>query len=95
MEKCNVVEVDNFPGLPNNELRRNDDKFLLKLVKAVKLFRSTSQFSFISNIHNNPTPISNARWNSKAIYFLFAELSGNNDENILEVNSFIIEVSLK
>lgn len=95
LEKCNVVEVDNFPGLPNNELRRNDYKFLLKLVKAVKFFRSTSQFSFISNIPNNPTPISNARWNSKAIYFLFAELSGFNDENILEVNSFIIDVSLK
>ena len=92
LEKCNVVEVDNYPGLPNNELRRNDYKFLLKLVKAVKFFRSTSQFSFISNIPNNPSPISNARWNSKAIYFIFAELSGF---NILEVNSFIIVVSLK
>ena len=36
LEKCNVVEVDNYPGLPNNDLRINDYKFLLKLVKAVK-----------------------------------------------------------
>lgn len=81
--------VSSFPDLPNNEDRRDDYRLLLELVKAVRTLKETGERRFV-RIPRIPTSVSSARWNSKAIYSLMAELVlESNDSSILALNHFI------
>jgi len=92
LAKCTEPEVNESINLPATEHRRRDYQLLLKLVKAVKFLRENRVWSYISCLPNTAPSISNARWNSRAIFALFAELCGMDNENILSINTFIIEV---
>ena len=82
--------VDNFQDLPKNEHRRDDYRYLLELTKAVRTLKETGERRYIK-IPFKPINISSARWNSKAIYCLMAELIlENNDEHVLSLNQFIV-----
>lgn len=79
-----------FPDLPNNEDRRDDYRLLLELCKVVRTLKETGDKRYVK-IPRFPVNISSARWNSKAIYSLLAELVlESNDENLLGLNRFII-----
>ena len=57
--------------LPQTESRCRDYQLLLKFVKAVRFLQKEGCHPFIRNIPRQPPSISNARWNSRAIYSLF------------------------
>ena len=80
--------------LPQTESRRRDYQLLLKFVKAVRFLRKEGCHPFIRNIPLQPPSISNARWNSRAIYSLFFELCRGANDNIASINTFIIGVRL-
>ena len=92
-QQCVEIAIKDIVGLPLNEERRGDYKFLLQLVKALKQYRQTNQKPVIKNFPNSAPSISNARWNSRAIYALFAELCDLNYHNLFTLNSFIIDVN--
>ena len=92
LSTCSASEVKESDLLPGSENRRGDYQFLLKLVLAVKFHREENEHSLITNYPNNPTSINLARWNSRAIYSLLAELCGFTDNRIFKINTFIIEV---
>ena len=71
-QQCVEIAIKYIVGLPLNEERRGDYKFLLLLVRALKQYRQTNQKPVIKNFPNSAPSISNARWNSRAIYALFA-----------------------
>ena len=83
-----MVELLDFEDLPPTESRRRDYKQLLILVKALRQFRSNNVRPNIT-IPNAPSSISNARWNSRALYSLYAEITGLDDINNFEVSTFI------
>ena len=81
--------VSSFPDLPANEDRRDDYRLLLELTKAVRTLKETGERRYVKipRIH---TSVSSARWNSKAIYSLMAELvMENSDTSISALNKFI------
>ena len=81
--------VSSFPDLPKNEERRDDYRFLLELVKAIRTLREIGVRPYVK-IPINPTSVSSARWNSKAIYALMAELVlESTDSDMLDLNDFI------
>jgi len=90
--KCSDDKADEVAFLPLDETRRKDYLLLLKLTKAVIHQRKTQTCPLIKNFPNQPPSISNARWNSRAIFSLFAELLDFSDQRIFFVNTFIIEV---
>jgi len=94
LSTCSKDEADEVDELPKNENRRKDYLLLLKFTKAVIHKRKYNICPFISNFPNQPPSISNARWNSRAIFSLFAELLQFSDDRIYAVNSFIVEVKL-
>ena len=92
-QQCVEIAIKDIVGLPLNEERRGDYKFLLQLVKALKQYRQTNQKPVIKNFPNSAPSISNARWNSRTNYALFAELCDLNYQNLFTLNSSIIDVS--
>jgi len=92
LEACSNEEAAAYSDLPPTESRRRDYQLLLKLVKSLRFYRKYSRKPFIKNFPNQPPSTSNARWNSRAIFSLFAELAGNQNPNILSINTFIIDV---
>ena len=85
--QCKDYEAPEERDLPLKEERRKDYKFLLQLVKTIRWYRS-------SNFPKQQVSSSNARWNSRAIYSLLAELCNVGDERNTSINNFIIEVRL-
>jgi len=87
--EADMSPVCSFPDLPNNEDRRDDYRLLLELTKAVRTLKETGERRHVKipRIH---TSVSSARWNSKAIYSLMAELvMESNDSSPLALNHFI------
>lgn len=75
--------------LPADEDRRDDYRYLLNLCKCLRTKRECGHQSDLK-IPIQPINISSARWNSKAIYCLMAELfNQKNDANIQALNNFI------
>ena len=68
---ASCIDDEANPELPQTESRRRDYQLLLKFVKAVRFLRKEGCHPFIRNIPLQPPSISNARWNSRAIYSLF------------------------
>lgn len=82
--------VEAFPDLPKNEDRRDDYRYLLELTKAVRTFNDSGERRYVK-IPCKQISISSARWNSKAIYSLMAELvMESNDEHLISLNRFIV-----
>lgn len=92
LQQCKDYEAPEEKDLPSKEERRKDYKFLLQLVKTVRWFRSSKEKCCIHNFPKQPVSSSNARWNSRAIYSLLAELCNVGDERNTAINNFIIEV---
>ena len=70
---CSDKAAEDVEDLPKNENRRKDYLFLLKLTKSVIHLRKHNRLPWFSGFPNQPPSVSNARWNSKAIYSLLAE----------------------
>jgi len=82
-------QLANYEDLPSTESRRDDYRFLLSLAKALRQKVESSKLGII-NIPNRPVNISNARWNSKAIFCLFYELSSESvSDEMHDLNIFI------
>lgn len=80
--------------LPSVDQRRRDYRLLLELVLALK-YRRESGYNPKINLPNYPPSISQARWNSRAIYCIFAELVLEADEKVANTNTFIVDVWAK
>jgi len=82
--------VEAFPDLPKNEDRRDDYSYLLELTKAVRTLNDSGERRYVK-IPCKKISISSARWNSKAIYSLMAELvMESKDEHLVSLNRFIV-----
>lgn len=82
--------VEAFPDLPKNEDRRDDYRYLLELTKAVRTLKVSGERRYVK-IPCKQISISSARWNSKAIYSLMAELvMESNDKHLVSLNRFIV-----
>lgn len=79
-----------FDDLPVNESRRDDYRYLLELTKAIRTFRQSGEKPSI-RIPKSSVNISNARWNSMAIYCLMAELFLiDENQDLISLNTFIV-----
>ena len=89
IEICARDEADEMIDLLASDTKRRNYQLL---VKAVRVFRTSKLKGKISHFPNTPPSVSNARWNTRVIVSLFAELCDYEDENILCINEFIIQV---
>ena len=94
LESCEQQEATYHIGLPPTDSKRLDYEFLLKCVKSLRFAGREPINLYITNIPQQPPSVSNARWKSRAIYSVFSEVFGNKDDQIVSINTFIIQVCL-
>lgn len=84
-----IIPENYYTDLPKSEERRRDYRLLLDLVIALRYRRASGSYPKI-NLPNHPPSISLSRWNSRAIYCIFAELVNLDEAGLDKLNTFII-----